>query len=293
LSPSTPRLVRALSLAALAHAGAMAVLGRLRPEHVLADGLIAILPWIGPGAAALAFLALPVWLAGLLMDSQPFFIGLRGAIHTGDLRNLERALFPAGRISWSEWLSSRPTPTLDLLTGFAYGTYLLEYFAVTLVLMRRARRTSLELAWAFLAANVVGVLIYMLVPAAPPWYVAQHGPGPADLHALPSAAGAARVDALLGIHYFASFYSRNPNIFGAMPSLHAAYPLLVALLTWQRGPRWRVLTLAYAGLMAFSAVYLQHHYLLDVIGGWLVAGVVAAGVGACSARMPPHQRQRT
>jgi membrane-associated phospholipid phosphatase len=76
---------------------------------------------------------------------------------------------------------------------------------------------------------------------------------------------------MLGIHYFSAFYARNPNVFGAMPSLHVTYPLLVVWYTWDRGWRWRVPTLAFVTLVAFSAVYLVHHYILDVIAGALVA----------------------
>ena len=35
-----------------------------------------------------------------------------------------------------------------------------------------------------------------------------------------------RVDAMLGIGYFRAFYGRASDVFGALPSLHVAYPLL-------------------------------------------------------------------
>jgi membrane-associated phospholipid phosphatase len=111
-------------------------------------------------------------------------------------------------------------------------------------------------------------------PAAPPWYVDQYGLGPAHLEAVASAAGAARFDAFFGIHYFASFYARSKDVFGAMPSLHVAYPVVVVLAVWNVRPRWvRVLAVAWAALIAFAAVYLNHHYVIDVI-----AGVIAAGI---------------
>jgi len=58
-----------------------------------------------------------------------------------------------------------------------------------------------------------------------------------------------------------------------LPSLHVAYPVLAALLVRQipqlRWARWPAL--AYAMLMAFAAVYLQHHYLIDVLLGMIYA----------------------
>jgi membrane-associated phospholipid phosphatase len=78
---------------------------------------------------------------------------------------------------------------------------------------------------------------------------------------------------------FGGFYERSINVFGAMPSLHVGYPTVIACSCWAVGPKWRWPSLAFAGLMAFSAVYLQHHYVLDVVAGALY-GVVAWGVVA-------------
>jgi membrane-associated phospholipid phosphatase len=132
--------------------------------------------------------------------------------------------------------------------------------------------------------NALGVVTYLLYPAAPPWYVMKYGPGPADMAALPSPAGTARFDALLGISYFAKFYARNSNVFGAMPSLHAAYPTFVAWQVWRLGRGWRVGTVAFAAVVVFSAVYLQHHYILDVVAGVTAALVASAVVEYAFAR---------
>lgn len=103
-----------------------------------------------------------------------------------------------------------------------------------------------------------------------------HGPGPADLTVAPSAAGAARFDELLGIRYFSNFYARNPNVFGAMPSLHVAYPTVAAFFLWRQGPLLRAFGLLFAALVAFSAIYLVHHYVLDVVAG------AAVGLVTCT-----------
>jgi membrane-associated phospholipid phosphatase len=150
-------------------------------------------------------------------------------------------------------------------------------FAVALMYFFRKHPRFEVMCWAFMLVNAMGVVTYLLYPAAPPWYVMQHGPGPADLAAAPSPAGTARFDALLGISYFANFYARNPNVFGAMPSLHAAYPVLVVWQVWGLGRAWRAGSIAFAALVAFSAIYLQHHYILDVVAG-VIAALVACMV---------------
>jgi membrane-associated phospholipid phosphatase len=258
----------ALGLGHLAFAAA----GGLRPEHVLADGLIMGLPWVGPRSLAFVRGILPVWLTGVLVDAQRY-LPLLGPVHTDDMWKLDAALFHApGGVPWAQWLNARPVAVLDFFCGASYALYLYQFLAVAVffyVVGERERCKSF--VWAFFAANAAGALIYMLMPVAPPWYIIDHGFGPAIMSTPGSSAGCARFDALLGIHYFEGFYSRNPNVFGAMPSLHVAYPLMVTLYTWSRGARWRIPCVLFTALVGFSAVYLAHHYILDVMAGCVVA----------------------
>jgi membrane-associated phospholipid phosphatase len=263
-----------------AHLAVTAVTGGIRWEHVLVDGLFMVLPWCGARAQDIARAFLPLWFTGILVEWQKF-LPLLGQIHTGDFRGLELTFFSVGNppISWAEWLYPRPVLVLDLVCGAAYAFFIYEYFGVAVDFFLRDRVRFDGFVWAFFVANLVGAIIYMLLPVAPPWYIIDHGLGPADVHAMGSAAGAARFDAYFGIHYFEGFYARNPNVFGAMPSLHVAYPLLVTLFTWDRGWRWRVPALAFTLLVSFSAVYLAHHYVIDVLAGYAVAvGSAWAGI---------------
>jgi inositol phosphorylceramide synthase catalytic subunit len=266
-----------VTLVAASHLVLVAAMEKLRWEHAAADLLLVGLAWAGPAPRRFLRGVFPIYLTGMMLDSQWLWLGLRGRIHTGDLWELERTLFPApGGTTWPAFFETRTHAVLDFFCGFSYAAYLYEVFALALLFFFRKHPRFQHLAWAFLLVNAMGVVTYMLYPAAPPWYVMKYGPGPADLHALPSPAGTARFDALLGIHYFEHFYARNPNVFGAMPSLHAAYPTLAVWQVWRLGKAWRVGSMAFASLVAFSAVYLQHHYILDVL-----AGVVAA-LAACT-----------
>ena len=57
-----------------------------------------------------------------------------------------------------------------------------------------------------------------------------------------------------------------------MPSLHAAYTLLIALFLWRLAPRWgRVLLALYPLAMAFALVYTAEHYVSDILVGWAYA----------------------
>ncbi|NPC77037.1 inositol phosphorylceramide synthase, partial [Pyxidicoccus fallax] len=234
--------------------------------------LLAGVAWAGPRTRRFLAGGFPLWLTGMLLDSQALWLFLRGPIHTGDLWELERQLFPApGGTHWPEWWATRFHPVLDFFCGFSYAAYLYEVFVVAIFFFVKKDARFEKLCWAFLVVNALGVVTYLVYPAAPPWYILQYGPGPANLAALPSPAGTARFDALLGISYFAGFYGRNPNVFGAMPSLHAAYPFMVTLFVWPLGWKWRVPAALFAALVAFSAVYLTHHYILDVLAGFVAA----------------------
>jgi membrane-associated phospholipid phosphatase len=59
------------------------------------------------------------------------------------------------------------------------------------------------------------------------------------------------------------------NSVAAVPSLHAAYTLLIALFLWRFAPWWgRVLLALYPWAMAFALVYTSEHYFVDILLGW-------------------------
>jgi len=75
------------------------------------------------------------------------------------------------------------------------------------------------------------------------------------------------VDDYLGINYFGAFYGRSSNVHGALPSLHCAYPLLCWLYSREVFPRANILFAFNAALTGFAAIYLCHHYVIDVVLG--------------------------
>ncbi len=139
--------------------------------------------------------------------------------------------------------------------------------------------------------NLLAFATWVLYPAAPPWYVDQYGLGPVVLDAPSSAAGLSRLDDVLGIGIVKGYYAQSVNVFGAMPSVHVAVPTLVACVTAGMGWRWFLPALLFLGLMAFGAVYFQHHYVLDVLAG-LAYGVLSYALAAGYAALAKRRRQR-
>jgi len=216
---------------------------------------------------------------GLLYDSMkhvtPFFHSINPP-RVEDIYRLEQFLFgiemPDGRlITPPEYFIGRYQIALDLPCAFAYCFYMYESFLLAFYLFAKNQLMLRRFTWAFFVTNLLGMVTYYVFPAAPPWYVVEHGLGPAILDAAASPARLGVVDTYLGIQYFEGFYARSSNVFGALPSLHAAYPIIAWLHTRKSFPRMHWLFLAFALLTGFAAVYLLHHYLIDVLLGALYA----------------------
>lgn len=249
----------------------MIAAGKWHSEDYFVLPFYAVLPWFGPGARRLSVSITPFLVAGILYDLYGLLMPLRGAVHVSDLYLADLSLFGVGfsgaRMLLPDWLALHAHPAIDAVTGAAYILYLAEVFALAIWFHFRDPPRTLVLGIGFLVMNLVGMVLWFSWPAAPPWYVSLHGLGPADMSALPSPAGTARFDALIGYPLFHGFYARSVNVFGAMPSLHCAYPTLTFLAVRSRNRGLFAFTLGFAVLVVFSALYLQHHYVLDVIAG--------------------------
>jgi membrane-associated phospholipid phosphatase len=254
--------------------------GQLRPEHVLLGVATALIGYWGPRAKRFLVDIGPYIVVGLGYDlvryARRFFVTEERVLGCG-LRDVELSLFGVGpNTTFGEFLASHHTPVLDLLFAVPYTIFVYLAFGYAAYLFVRDRPRMRRYLYAFAIANYISFACWLLLPAAPPWYLHTHGCA-IDLATLPSPAGLARVDTLLGIHYFAGFYGRAASVFGAMPSMHCAYPLIGLLTAW-RVARWntRVIHIAYVLCMFFAALYLDHHWLLDAIGGWATAFVAVA-----------------
>jgi membrane-associated phospholipid phosphatase len=259
--------------------------GQVRPEHWVLGVLVPVLGFAGARGAHFLRDVFP-WLFVIMSYDTVRYA--RAAVLSADnvmgcgLRSAELRFFSvAPGTTLQDWCVAHHRLGLDLFFAVPYGVF--AYFALLYAsyLYVKDRPRMRRFLWAFALANVMSYALWLLVPAAPPWYIRTYGCA-IDLHALPSEGAAlARADQALGVSYFHAFYSRASSVFGAMPSMHCAYPTLGLLTAW-RSSTWRTrpLHLFYVFWMAGAAVYLDHHWLLDVLGGWLVAIVAVAGATA-------------
>ncbi|HET7545251.1 MAG TPA: phosphatase PAP2 family protein [Polyangiaceae bacterium] len=260
------------------------VQGKLRWDH-LALALVATALAYGSAWSKRLYLGiLPIGLVGVLYDSMRAVknVGLtRDNVHVCDLRGIDQRFFGLElngvRTTWHDYFQQHATLFWDVYCAIPYATFLGVMVVYAVYLFRRDYPALQRFTWSFLVMNVAGFITYHVYPAAPPWYYHQYGCA-VDLATHASAGpNLARVDAWLGIPYFAGMYGRSSDVFGAVPSLHVAYPLLL-LIDGFRRHRWlgRVLLAWFYLSMCFAAVYLDHHWVFDVVVGSLYAVVVSS-----------------
>lgn len=106
-------------------------------------------------------------------------------------------------------------------------------------------------------------ITYIVYPASPPWLANQEGylTGVTKIMDITSTSFPTKIDLPTVYHKF------NPNPVAAIPSLHAAYPTLIFLLSL-RFFRYKALIFApYVLAVWVIVVYLGEHYVVDVILG--------------------------
>jgi membrane-associated phospholipid phosphatase len=274
----------------LLYIAGIGLMGGLRGDHVLL-GLLGFLDLYNERSRLFLKVFFPFILTGAIFDSMRYYYwqGIAGHVHVAEPYLFERAWFGVGGKTLNEIFLAHHWEILDLACGFAYLVFVGEYLGMALLLFFRGRLEQAgTFARSFLVVNVMGFVTYFVYPAAPPWYVTRYGLGPARLDVGPAAAAAQRFDALVGARVFDDMYGRGVDVFGAFPSLHVAYPLIAAILAFRvaelRWARWPAVL--FFLLMCLSAIYLQHHYVIDAVLGVVYALVALAAVSAWERRRP-------
>jgi hypothetical protein len=234
--------------------------------------------WRSWGAMLLAWLPL----LGLLV----VYDELRGAVSV-----LPADAHVAAQIAFDRWLGGGATPTEWLQRNLwsaghlhwydiaVWGVYLTHFFAVWVVaaiLWRRSRDRFGRYAALTIVLTLAAFLVYWRYPAQPPWLAGDLGHiGPVD-RIVPF------VWDRLGVASMQSVYENSSlvNTVAAMPSLHAAYPLMLLLFFWPAGWAVRAALAAYTLAMAFALVYGGEHFVADIVAGWALAALAFAAVAA-------------
>lgn len=127
--------------------------------------------------------------------------------------------------------------------------------------------------WSFAIVNMLGVLTQLYFPTAPPWWYELKLEYP-SYEMQGSEAILGRVDSLLPFPIFSLIYGQSPIVFGSFPSLHAAWPFHIAFFSNKFGLYFKLFWACYIGWLWWAAIYLKHHFLIDIIGAVLYVSFV-------------------
>ncbi len=242
-----------------------------------------LLMWIVLGLLAFSITNVRGWARGVVLEWLPFALilwaydllrgqadGLLFETHVRPQLEADRLLglgtAPTVWLQEHLWHGALDLRWWDYAAWVVYVSYFLATYllaAVALVL-RPGAVPPLRRRGALLA--LMGFATYALFPAAPPWMASRLG----ELE--PTTRTVGIVSAQLPWLDFSTIFERGAeyaNPVAAVPSLHAAYTLLVVLVLWPLAPRWlRPVLAVYPPAMAFALVYTAEHYLVDVLLGW-------------------------
>lgn len=209
------------------------------------------------------------------------------------------------------WLQERlkePTPPWwEVVISSVYMSFFILPYVVAAVLWLRNREEWKAFVRLFVGLNFAALIVYVLVPAAPPWAAARctaadvEG-GPSDPKCMFRSARGVPDGGILGamqthqdganpwierivgrgwgklnLHSATALLDQGQasvNLVAAIPSLHAGMTAAIAAFLWHRVHRgWRPLLVAYVLIMAFTLVYTAEHYVVDILLGWAFAAV--------------------
>ena len=163
----------------------------------------------------------------------------------------------------------------DLFFTTVYASHFLTGLTIAAVLWVRKREEWLRWMRRYVAINFGALVVYILYPMAPPWMASEEGYIPA---ALPRLTGRGWRD--LGLGRFDLVLQGVGNPVAAMPSLHAGITFLVAMYgIWRLRTPLRYLLVLYPIAMSATLVYYAEHYVVDVLAGGVLAGIVMVGCG--------------
>jgi membrane-associated phospholipid phosphatase len=251
------------------YAALLATFGELRPEHV-AFGLLCLALGFASARSKRFFVDISPYVGvaiayDLVRYARPFFVTEERVLGCG-LRNAELTFFRAGPgTTFQDYFAAHHTPFFDVLFAIPYTIFVYVVIVYAAYLYFKDRTRMRVYLMAFAIGNAISFTCWLLIPAAPPWYLRAHG---------------CVIDA------------------GALPSMHCAYPVIGLLTSWRASTAWaRPIHLAYAAIMAVAAVYLDHHWVIDVLAGWTVAVVavrlstsLVGNLSRAAARLPAAAR---
>lgn len=271
------RLVRAVAVGAFAGFALWSIVGWGIPL----DREV-ILLWVMAGIAVTSVGRPWRQVGRMLRDWLPFALVLVAYdLSRGAADGLGRPVQITPQIELDRWIGGGHVPTVwlqehlidphhiawwEVGLTLLYISHFIVPFVVAGVLWVQDRRRWIRYARAFVTVSFLGALTFVVFPAAPPWLASRIG-YIGTVHRT-----IARGWYVIGLDPAARLLETGQatvNLVAAVPSLHAAYSLLVTVTLWPTAGRiGRVVLALYPLAMGFALVVSGEHYIIDIVIGW-------------------------
>lgn len=226
------------------------------------------------------------WLAAVVaLDDLRGLQAIGPPPHAADVAAAERWLF-ASHLPVVDlqhlWATPSGLGVHDVVLGAIYLLHTPAPLLCGAALWRWRRPWFSPYVASLLLVATAGWLTYLGFPESPPWLAAEE-------HVIPPVRRL--VSELIGnVGPLARIYGgADPLPNAAMPSLHVAYPCLVAYWTLRAVGRRALLVVAYPAALSVGVVYLGEHWVLDVVAGVAYAALAVAVVRVSSRRVLPRR----
>jgi len=217
---------------------------------------------------------LPIALAIYAYGAASSYAGeLKLGVHYKPQLEIDRALTLGNGLP-TVWLQQHlyhgRTGPLEAIAVLAYaGHFLVPFLLVAAFIITRKSQSIPLLVFALMTASILGDLVFVVAPTAPPWLAEQQGYITGVHHILKQSLANLHMSTLAAVEGDASKY----DITAAMPSLHTAFAVLAFLVARRaRMSRFALgLLVLNAVAVVFSIVYTGEHYVSDALAGALLA----------------------
>lgn len=176
----------------------------------------------------------------------------------------------------SHWaVRTLPLPFFHFLEFIYFGMFPQIGAAIILVTLYDGKNRALQFVGTILMSYYLALGLFYLWPSQGPYYLC-----PGHFSRFPTTLQAYSIQKLLITRALALWnhvpiHRISTDYFIAFPCMHIAQPLVVMWFL-RRWKRMLIVLCAYDGLLMVSILLLEWHYLVDIIGGILVAGIAIA-----------------
>ncbi len=196
----------------------------------------------------------------------------------------------------SHWaVRTFPLPFFQFLEFIYFGMFPQIGAAIILVTLYDGKNQGLQFVGTILTAYYLTLGLFYLWPSHGPYYLCpghfSRFPGTLVIHSIQNFL----IRDALALWNHVPIQRISTDYFIAFPCMHIAQPVIVAWFL-RRWKRMLIVLCAYDALLIVSILLLEWHYLVDIIGGILVAGIaiaITAGGATDRDRSPDGRSSRT